>query len=991
LFITLCFAPTASAQTGTIAGVVVDSETGETLIGVNVVVDTLGAGAATGLDGDYRIPGVPVGAYDVTFSYLGYQQQRVTGVEVDAGETTTLDVTMREEALELEGGGEVVVEATAIRDNEAALLKDRQKAAAVSDAISAETISKSGSSDAADAMERVTGASVVGGKYVYVRGLGDRYANTQLNGAALPTADPDRRAVQFDLFPSNLLENIVTLKTFTADQPGNFSGGLVNISTKSFPDDFELRLSASTGFDTQTQFTDDFLTYRGGDTDWLAIDDGTRALPKILEDPAVEIPNHIRARSDGALAQQLTDISQAFNPAMALERAQTPVNQSYAASLGNQHGLGPGRLGYVLSLNYGHSSRYYEDGRTERYNVTGLDDNGDPLLSPEVLLNDSRGTEEVSWGGIANATYRLGARHELGVNSLYSRSAESTARLLSGTFPLQFDDDRLFVDRALLYVERELYSVQLRGRHQLPGLLGAEVEWLGTLSETELDEPDQRFFSNVRTQIDDTTYSFGLQVVGEGGQRRFYRNTAEGVRGGQADVTVPFTLFGRRSQVKVGGRYDRTDRDAWERRFDLQNDRATFAGGDDNLGDIDGYLGQLGVIDTTASGRYVIGSYISENRNNPFVLGNNYDGALEVAAGYVQTEIAPLERLRVILGARLESTRQTITTQRVDSVVVATQDTVYAGGRIEADDVLPSVNVVYALTGTMNLRAAATRTLARPTFLEFSPGGRLDFSLGDLVTGNPQLDRSLITNFDLRWEWFNAPGELLAVSGYYKNIQDPIERAIISSNGTQSYRNVESADIYGVEFEVRQRLGRLIPAFAEIPVLDGLALGLNASFVQSSIAIDSTELALRRAIDPEASDTRALQGQSPYLVNADLTYENFETGTNVGLYYNVFGRRLSRVSGGNIPDIYEEPSPQLDFIASQDLFRDWSLKVTAKNILGSSFREVYDADFAGGMPVYLGYDRPTSFSIGISYSPRFGGGPPAVPATPSNAPGPLGG
>jgi TonB-dependent receptor len=683
---------------------------------------------------------------------------------------------------------------------------------------------------------------------------------------------------------------------------------------------------------------------------------------------------------------------------MALERARTPVNQSYAASLGNQHQVGPGALGYVLSLNYNHSSRFYEDGRVERYNVTGLDDDGAPLLSPEVLLRDARGTEEVSWGGIANATYRLGARHELGVNSLYSRSGETTARLLSGTFPLQFDDDRLFVDRALLYVERELYSVQLRGRHQLPGLLGAEVEWLGTLSETELDEPDQRFFSNVRTQVDDTTYTFGLQVVGEGGQRRFYRNTAEGVRGGQADVTVPFTLFGRRSQIKVGGRYDRTDRDAWERRFDLRNDRATFAGGDDNLGDIDGYLGQLGVIDTTASGRYVIGSYVSENRNNPFVLGNNYDGALDVAAGYVQTELAPSERLRVILGARLETTRQTITTQRVDSVVVVgagteaeRADTVYAGGRIAADDLLPSVNLVYALTDGMNLRAAATRTLARPTFLEFSPGGRLDFSLGDLVTGNPELDRSLITNYDLRWEWFSAPGDLLAVSGYYKNIQDPIERAIISSNGTQSYRNVESADIYGIEFEVRQRLGRLVPAFAEIPVLDGLALGLNASLVQSSIAVDSTELALRRAIDPDAPATRALQGQSPYLVNADLTYENPETGTNVGLYYGVFGRRLSRVSGGNVPDVYEEPSPQLDLVASQDVFRDWRVKVTAKNILGSSFREVYDADFPGGTPVYVGYDRATSFSIGISYSPRFGGGPPAVPATPSSAPGPLGG
>jgi outer membrane receptor protein involved in Fe transport len=992
LFLTLCLMPAALAQTGTIAGVVVDSETGETLIGVNVIVeDEFGTGAATGLDGDFRIPGVAPGTYSVAFSYLGYQQQRVTGVEVASGETTTLDIALAEEALELEGGGEVVIEAEALLNNEAGLLRERQRATAVSDAISAETISKSGSSDAADAMERVTGASVVGGKYVYVRGLGDRYANTQLNGASLPTADPDRRAVQFDLFPSNLLENIVTLKTFTADRPGNFSGGLVDISTKSFPEDFDLRISASTGFDSQAQFNDNFLTYAGGDTDWLAIDDGARSLPSVFEDQTVQIPNNISARTNDSLATRLTELSRAFDTDMALERARTPINQSYAASLGNQHGIGSGALGYVLSLNYNRSSSFYEDGRTERYEVTTLDDDNNPILAPELLLDDTRGTEEVSWGGIGNVTYRVNPRHEVGLNSLYSRSGESQARLLAGRFPLQFDDDRrLFVDRALLYVERDLYSFQLRGRHQFPGLLGAQLEWMGTLSETELDEPDQRFFSNVRTELNDGSFIYGLQTVGAGGQQRFFRNTTEGLRGTQADVTVPFDLFGRAAQVKVGGRYERTDRDAFERRFDIRNDNAEFNGGEDGLGDVDGFLDQLGVIDTTASGRYIIGGYVTENRNNPFVLGNNYDGELEVGAGYLQAEISPLERLRVIVGARFETTRQSITTQQVDSTTVA-GDTLFAGGRIDADDVLPSLNVVYALTDNMNVRAAATRTLARPTFLEFSPGGRLDFALGDLVTGNPQLDRSLITNLDLRWEWFNAPGAILAASGYYKNIADPIERVIANSNGSQSFRNVESADIYGIELELRQRLSRALPSLERTPVLRNLALGLNTSFVQSSIAIDSTELALRRAINPDADDTRALQGQSPFLVNADLTYENFESGTNVGLYFNVFGRRLSQVSGFNIPDIYEEPSPQLDFIASQELFGAWTVKLSAKNLLGASFREVYDADFAGGTPVYQEYDRATSFSIGISYSPRFGGGPPAVPATPSDIAGPLGG
>jgi TonB-dependent receptor len=985
---------TGLAQTGTLVGTVIDEDFSEGVIGANVSIAGTELGAVTDLDGNYRIANIPIGTYEVVFSYIGFATQRITGVEITAGETERIDVTLGEDVQVL---GEVVVEARLIRNNEAALLRDRQNAAAVSDAISAETISKSGASDAADAMERVTGASVVGGKFVVVRGLGDRYSNTQLNGASVPTADPDRRSVQFDLFPSNLLENIVTLKTFTADQPGNFSGGLVDIRTKSFPDDFELRFSASSGFDTQTQFQDEFLTTSGGGLDLLAMDDGTRELPDFLNQPLPAF-NPRRARTDPVQAQQLNDVARAFGQTFDLRRAEGPINQSYAASLGNRHDFGRDALGYVLSLNWGRSAGFYDEGRVERYTFNARNpETGELSIRPQLLLEDSRGTEEVSWGGIANFTYRLGARNEFGLNSLYSRSAEQEARLLQGFFPEQFDSSRVFVDRALAYTERDLYSVQLRGRHQFPALAGATAEWNGTIGRNTIDEPDQRFFANTINTLNrngEIIRAYNTSVVGVNGQSRFFRSTEEDVTGGKLDLTVPATLASRPVQIKFGGRYDRTTRTATERRFNYQFDDIEFGAGEDGLGDVAGVFGQIGVTDTTrfdAQGnptRFQIGAYIVDESRQPLVLGNNYDGELEVLAGYGQVEAEPFERLRVILGARYETTDQNLLTQQVDSTIISavTGDTtiVFTERDNSTRDWLPSLNLVYALTDNMNLRGAATRTLARPTFLELSPGARLDFGLGEIIQG-ADLDRTLITNYDLRWEWFTAPGDIVALSGYHKDFTDPIERIFLGNNGILSYRNVDQAEVYGLEFEARQSLSRLLPALSDTPVLRNLNAGFNASLIRSSISIDSLELAQRRGVDPDAPDSRELQGQSPYILNADLAYENLETGTNLGVYFNVFGRRLSRVSLGGTPDIYEEAVPQLDFTASQRLPGQFSLKLAVKNILGADFEEVYNLAAPGGGEAFFSRrNRPTSFSIGLSYSPRFGGGPPAAPAIPDS-------
>lgn len=925
----------ALAQQGTIAGTLIDSETGETLIGANVLIEDTAIGSTSDLDGHYEFK-AEAGTYTLVFSYIGYNKKTVNGVEVIAGETTLIDLSLTPETIGLD---EVVVEARALRNNEATLLRDRQKASAVSDAISAEAISRSGGSDAADAMEKVTGASVVGGKYVYVRGLGERYSSTHLNGVELPSSDPDRKAVQFDLFPANLLDNIVTLKTFTPDKPGNFSGGLVNIGTKAYPEDLDVRFSISTEANSQTNFSDDFITYQGGESDWIATDDGTRSVPDILSDPNVVIPSQQRARRDPDLANQLDAASKSFNNIMAPVAGTPPLNRSYSFSVGNQTPFISRPLGFVVSLSYKRNSRLYNNGELGRYSYTGT------KLTPDLLLNDMRSVEEANWGGLANFNYKFNPNHEIGVNTMYTRNGESSARFLEGLWPKELGDDTtsFFINRVLSYTERELYSVQLRGQHYLPVLKNTTVEWSASTAKTSQEEPDVRFFANTARQIGDKTI-YATKASGFSDPARYYRALDEATHNFQLDLSAPFKQWGGlSSKLKLGGSYQYSDRNFAERIFSFSPNQP-FDGNDAT------YFSQenMGIVDVdSVRKRFEFGNVVRDASKKK----NNYNGERNIAAAYAMIELPISRKLKLIGGARFETTR----------LDVVSQDTSQTVGKLDNADILPSANLVYALTEKMNLRAAVTRTLARPTFREIAPFESFDFILGNFRIGNPNLDRTLITNYDLRWEWFMRPGDILAVSVFYKDLENAIEQVIIGgTNGQLQYQNVPQAQILGAEFEARTRLD-------VVPTLRHVSAGMNLSLVHSTVDIAETELAVRRAINPGAPSTRELQGQSPYILNLDLSYENYDKGTTAGFFYNVFGDRLTNVSLGGTPDVYERSSPKLDFTFSQRLLQRWQVKFALENILDSEIKRTYrfqEKDF-----VYHAYKVGRTYKLGLSYSP----------------------
>ncbi len=944
----VCFALSFSVnlkaqKTGSVTGTVVDAETGETLIGVNVVLQGTSIGTSTNIDGQYTIRNVEPGSYTLEVSYISFQKQTITGVEVNAGQATRLDLTLQPETEELE---DVIITAEAILDNEAGLLRQRQKSISFSDAISAESISSSGSGDAAGALKKVVGASVVDGKYVFIRGLGDRYTSTHLNGSELPSADPNRKSFQLDIFPSNLLENIVTLKTFTPDKPGNFSGGLVDIATKDFPEQFSFQASASTGFNTKSTFTD-LVIGAPGSTDYLGFDSGKRGVPKQVQEfikSEKEFPTLRDTRNDPKAAETLDRLSKAFNNEFRPREQYGVMDQSYGISIGNQVPFLGNDLGYTASFSYSQGYSGYNDGVVSRYDLVGNFYDSEQLFR-RLDVTDIKGQRTVDWGGMATVSYRLSDAHKVSARFLRTQSGTGAGRYLEG---FQYDiPNALFQTRVVKYTERSLRSFQLSGKSYFENFLNTTIEWKASNATNIQDEPDLRYFT---TQVD--TFPSGAILHSSptnNFQRpgRFYRNLEESNRSVGVDVTIPFNSFnGGGGNIKLGGNLVDVDRDFREQRFDFYTDTRNFTLNDVE-GNVDAFFDSLGILGYSNNGRPQFGNYV-QNASTP---RSNYDATRRVSAAYLMTELPVTDWFRLIGGVRFEQA----------DIEVISQDTSLDAGSISNSDFLPSVNGIFSVTENMNIRAAYTKTVARPTFRELAPYITFDFVGGLLFQGNENLKRTMITNYDLRWELFTGPGEILAVSGFYKEMKNPLERVIRTDIGNDalSIQNVEEGRVYGLELEARRNLRFLTEA------LRHFSLAANYTLVRSYVDIPELELLVIRNAKPDAEDTRELQGQSPFLFNLDLGYSNPAIEFNSSVSYNYFGDRLGIISEGATPDIYERGYGSLNFTSNKTIADHFELSFKVSNILDPYI--IQSQFFNGDEYFYQRYKRGRTFSLGIKY------------------------
>ncbi len=941
----LCLAVAGLAAQNTIVrGTILDENTGEPLMFATVAVVGTTKGVDTDLDGAFELSIEP-GVYSLEFSYLGYTSKILTDFVAETGKTDVITILLKEAGETLE---EIVVVARQLKNTEGALIALQRKALSIQDGISADVMKRFASSSAADAIVRTPGASVVDGKYVIIRGLGDRYSNAMMNGLLLPSTDPYRNSTQLDLIPANLLDNVLSLKTFTPDMPGNFTGGSINIKTKTFPEEFTFNVSVSSQYNTQSSWNDRFLTHQGGQTDWLGYDRGFRAIPSVLTDSVtlttLRSSTYITAARNEEVATILDQSSKALNPQMAPVQAKSGLNSSVSFSLGNQFKLAGNPLGILVGGNFKRRFSYIEKGENNFWELTG---NGAEQLNVYYDFDETLGVESPTIGGLFNIAYKMGKHSSISFNTLYNHDTDKSSRYLSGALPGSLASG-LLESRTLEFRERELLSYQLLSTHKL-AKSGVEIEWGASIVDMTQAEPDLRKFANSYEMTNGEATHYGIERSEFPVPQHIWRDLNDVQHLAKLDISIPFWKKGSTAnKVKIGALYTSKDRNFSELPYEL-NERSSTApnynGKDDFFFGSESF-GVLGV--NPDNDRYIIGNYWMDQEL--LALENSYTGNETVKAAYGMA-VVDLDRLKIVAGARLEQT----------NIHVASMDTTEMQGAIDTLDILPSFSLIYKLNENMNLRASYTHTVARPNMRELAPFSSDDFIGGFKISGNPLLERTLVRNIDLRWEWYPKPGELVAISSFYKGFESPIVKAFlpIAANPTIQFQNVEQAQVYGLEMEFRKSL-----AFVH-PHLEKFKFSSNISIIRSFVDIPEEELAGIRLHNPEKGTTRPFFGQSNFLLNTALNYSDRERGFDALLSLNVFGKRLVQQSEAEIPDVYEASRPQLDLSIQKTISKHFDIRLLVQNILNAA--TLHTMSYLDRNYTVLRYNRGVNYSIGLSY------------------------
>jgi outer membrane receptor protein involved in Fe transport len=920
VLICFLFAHSVSAQ-GTIKGKVINSETGEELIGANVVITGTTIGSTTNITGDYAINNVEAGVYSVTISFISFDSKTIEGVEVKNNTDTELNVQLTETQYNIKG---VNVKGKAIRDTENAMLAIQKKSAPILDGISSQEISLYGDKDAASSLKRVTGIVIIDDKYINIRGLSDRYLKTELNGAEIPSLDPNKNSPQLDLFPSNIIDNILIYKSFSPELPGDFTGGYVNIITKDFPESFTFQFTTGIGFNPQANLNSNFLTYDGGKLDWLGIDDGTRDIPVLAQG---DIP--YRYEDDA----RLDAITSSFNKTMEPTRKTSFLNHSHSISVGNQVELFGRALGFVASLSYDRKFSYYDDGEVGHYT---LRTNNAPYLQKDLLLDDERGKMKVLVGAIFNMSYRLNDNNTIGLNVIRNQSGIDGTRYQEGYSNYHQVD---FQTRTLRFYERSYTTLQLRGDHTLPEARNLNVKWTTSYVVSKHQEPDTRFFTNIYETADDGSKVYFIDIAKQDVPSRYFRDLTEKAINGKLDLTLPFDHLQPSFTLKAGGSLVIKERSFDERIFQYRDNNDSY------YGSVTGYIADTNVGTRVYNYPEFFGVFISDGTQ----LSNIYDGNQTVAAGYFMGDIEITPELRLVAGLRPEYTNISVESKNPNN----------PKGNLDILHVLPGANLTYNIMDNMNMRGSFSRTLARPTFRELAPYSSFEFSGDFIFTGNPNLKTTTINNYDLRWEWFPKSGEVYSVSYFYKVFNNPIERTFIPEAGNDeiTFENVGTAKAHGIEFDIRKSLDF-------INAIRNIRVGVNFAFIHTTVAIDDAELQAIHATNPSHGSTREMYGQAPFICNASLGYSNKDKGISTNLNYNISGKKLTIVVKGGTPNIFEQARNQLNFNFKKTFGR-WGLKFAAKNLLNDSYRQIYT--YKGVEYVYSEYTLGREYSIGFSY------------------------
>jgi TonB-dependent receptor len=776
---------------------------------------------------------------------------------------------------------EMTVAAPRIKNSVESLLELRKNKNEVSDVLGQEAMARSGDSDAASSLRRVTGLTLVSGKYVYVRGLGERYSSVLLNGSQVPSPEPTRRVVPLDLFPVSILESITVQKSFSPDRPAEFGGGLIELQTRSIPKDFVGQMSLGANSDNY----ETGLSYKGGSTDHLGFDDGTRSMPSSIKNAFKSRKKIIISDSEGfklnEVIKMTKDLSNTYKVSEG-ERSQTLPNLQF--SLGDSKKINNARAGALVGFIYSNSSDVGER-NSQAFNV-----GAGGSLERDEKNTISYSEREVQLGGALELGIEYRDEHEVKLTSLLLRnSTDITQEKISERSSDSFSRRKY---TSLEWSERELFLNQLSGTHDLA--LG-KIKWRLNESVARRDSPDSR---EVMRNFDGQDYVLETDISGN---KRIYSELED--KSQELGLDYELNLYEKNQTkiiVKVGGSQNSKTRTSDVYRLHLKNNFPTGELPDlsQSTEDILIQRGEDGFILTS----------ITDSADS--FLGNQ-----KINAYYGMVEINPSEKWTFIAGARLEKSLQEVKTFKYYEPNLPTSE-----GSLEMNDFLPSYNLTWKATKDERVRLAYGETLARPDFRELSTVSYIEDETGYDVIGNSNLKGTIIRNWDLRYERYFKDSNFYSIGLFYKNFESPIEAVFEPGDKlVKTFMNAQAAANYGAEIEGRYNLR-------------GISRELRRWSITSNISVINSNVEIDESQGNQTSSTRPLQGQSPYVANVQLFYDRPIYKISSGLIYNVVGKRITEVGTNERPDVYEQPVHQLDFVFNQKV-GDWGYGLKALNLL----------------------------------------------------------
>lgn len=915
----------AQEGTGRIAGKTMDAKSAMGLSNVQVAIPELGVMTLTDLEGRFFLNNLPAGRHEVRVSILGYAPKAITQVIVRADQTTALDVSLEQTAIEVEA---ITVTAQMEAGTAASLLDEQKNAIAVTEAIGAQEISKSPDSDAAEVATRVSGVTVSEGRYVYIRGLGERYSQTSINGSPLPSPEPEKEVVPLDLFPAEFLQKLSTQKTYTPDRPGEFSGGSVDITNKEFPDRFTLKLQMGTTVNTMSQFQDNFLNYRGSTTDWTGRDDGARSIPALIQQNGYGLKGDRLPKDDPAAIEAAGRSFAVRLPQFDPGVQDTPWNLDLSGSIGDRASLFGNDFGYFIAATYSQNYRVSDEETELKWPSTAFDPQFAERSQPNVNYGFLRGTRRIAWGGVANFSYLFNPSNQLSLQTIYNRNSDDESRDLIGSN--REDLGAEVYGQRLRWQERDLLFGQLSGKHELIGL-DSRLEWRASAARAHRDEPALRETVYSRPIGSDGDVPFYLDNnTGESG-RYFYTELTDADYSGGLDWSWNFGAWENPATLKIGAAGRQRDRDFAARRY-----RWNFRSGITSLDSVIALGNIVGTSPTNDTQLQL--TDIVEN-------GDQYRADEQTYATYGMVDFPLGLRFSLVAGARVEWYDLRLTSP--------VQEQLETLSSLDEVNVLPSLSLTYRLNESMNLRLAASQTVDRPEFRELAPFQFTEASSLRQLRGNPNLQVADITNLDAKWEWFPAPGEVLSFGAFYKYLEKPIEQVFFAAaSSLYSYQNAKDGYLYGAEIALRKRLD-FSSFWSHFTLGSGLSVITSEVEVVSGGGFVPTNL------------TRPLQGQSPWTVNVNLNWLSTGGRTELGAYWGVFGERISAAGGSGVPDIYEQPRNVVDLTWRQGLRSNLSMKVKVTNLFNAPYEWTQEAN--GIQRMQRRYETGQTLSVVLSY------------------------